>query len=194
MSESLVLRRYEDVRKEFKDGWLLAYRGKHFYSRLIAKAGRTLVSHVEKVVLWGDEPFSIGSTGSRGVTAVSLASCVRAASGLIDVYECNPDNRWPEYNAVGVAAYLKARTGNHYGWLTILWIALSRTPGLRWIFRISNKDSEDWHFPPMCSQLAVAADRIGGRVDPVPNLADQFTEPSDLVRSCFYRYVCTLVE
>jgi hypothetical protein len=194
MPNTLVLRRYDDVRKEIKDCWLLAYRGRHFWSRLIAKAGRTLVSHVEKVVLWGDEPFAIGSTASRGVTAVSLASCVRASSGLIDVYECNPDNRWPEYDVAGAAAYLKSRTGNHYGWGSILWIVLSRLPGLRWIFRVSTEDSEDWHVPPMCSQLATAADRVGGKVDPVPNLADQFTEPSDLVRSSFYRYVYTLTE
>lgn len=37
------------------------------------------------------------------------------------------------------------------------------------------------------------ADRVGGRVDPVPHLADRLTEPADLARSPFYQYLFTLV-
>ena len=46
--------------------------------------------------------------------------------------------------------------------------------------------------PPYCSQACVMADRIGGGVDPVPQLADRLTEPADLARSPFYRYRFTL--
>jgi hypothetical protein len=36
------------------------------------------------------------------------------------------------------------------------------------------------------------ADRVGGGVDPVPDLANRETEPADLARSPFYRYRFTL--
>jgi hypothetical protein len=43
-----------------------------------------------------------------------------------------------------------------------------------------------------CSEAVSRADRLGGGVDPVPNLADHDTEPGDLARSDFYRYQFTL--
>ncbi len=52
---------------------------------------------------------------------------------------------------------------------------------------------------PYCSAAGAIADRIGGGVDPVPSLADAFTEPGDLARSQFYAgvnndgYLFTLV-
>ena len=46
--------------------------------------------------------------------------------------------------------------------------------------------------PPFCSHACAMADRIGGGVDPVPHLADRLTEPADLARSPFYRYLFTL--
>jgi hypothetical protein len=47
--------------------------------------------------------------------------------------------------------------------------------------------------PPFCSQACAYADRVGGAVDPVRNLADRLTEPSDLARSPFYAYLFTLL-
>ena len=46
--------------------------------------------------------------------------------------------------------------------------------------------------PPYCSEACSLADRLGGGVNPVELLSDRFTEPADLARSPFYRYLFTL--
>lgn len=46
--------------------------------------------------------------------------------------------------------------------------------------------------PPYCSEACSLADRLGGGVNPVELLSDRFTEPADLARSPFYRYMFTL--
>lgn len=46
--------------------------------------------------------------------------------------------------------------------------------------------------PPYCSEACSIADRLGGGVNPVEFLSDRFTEPADLARSPFYRYLFTL--
>ena len=46
--------------------------------------------------------------------------------------------------------------------------------------------------PPYCSEACSLADRLGGGINPVELLSDRFTEPADLARSPFYRYLFTL--
>jgi hypothetical protein len=62
----------------------------------------------------------------------------------------------------------------------------------RWLVRPDLNDRRFTSQPPFCSEACVMADRLGGRVDPVPQLADRLTEPADLARSPFYRYRFTL--
>ena len=45
--------------------------------------------------------------------------------------------------------------------------------------------------PPFCSEAVSIAVQAGG-VDPVPTLADRYTEPGDLARSLFFHYRFTL--
>ena len=58
--------------------------------------------------------------------------------------------------------------------------------------RPSLDDEQPSRRPPFCSEACAMADRVGGGVDPVPQLADRLTEPADLARSPFYRYRFTL--
>jgi len=70
--------------------------------------------------------------------------------------------------------------------------AMVHLPWLRLVVRANTNDRNFSRRPPFCSQAVAMAERIGGRVDPVPQLADRLTEPADLARSPFYRYRFTL--
>ena len=62
---------------------------------------------------------------------------------------------------------------------------------LRWMVA-ADIDDQNNGSPPFCSMAVSRACRAGGQ-DPVPNLADQCTEPGDLARSEFFKYCYTLV-
>lgn len=66
-------------------------------------------------------------------------------------------------------------------------------PGIRRLVRAEFDDRSRDRRPPSCSQACARAYRLGGKVDPVPNLADRITEPGDLARSPFFKYQGTLV-
>ena len=180
---------YPDVRCQIADGDLLLYR------RLgpIAMAGRGRHSHAAKAAWWDEDLFCLEIREWLGGRAVTLSSQVERYPGRIDVYEVNPDLRWPEYDRAGAVRLMRRLAGCDYGYASLMTAAMLHLPVIRWFVRPNVDDQAPTRRPPFCSQACVMADRIGGGVDPVPNLADQFTEPSDLARSSFYRYRFTLM-
>ncbi len=54
--------------------------------------------------------------------------------------------------------------------------ALLHLPVIRWFVRADVDDRALDRRAPFCSQACAMADRLGGGVDPVPQLADRFTE------------------
>ena len=87
---------------------------------------------------------------------------------------------------------MRRLTGCDYGYRGLIATALLHLPVIRWFVRADVDDRAFDRRPPFCSQACAMADRLGGGVDPVPHLADRFTEPADLARSPFYRYRFTL--
>ena len=87
---------------------------------------------------------------------------------------------------------MRRLAGCDYGYFGVLKTALLHLPFWRCLIRPDMNDQKLTSQPPFCSEACVRADRIGGRVDPVPHLADRITEPADLARSPFYRYRFTL--
>jgi len=172
-----------------QDGDLLLYRRRG----LISTAGRGEHSHAAKAAWWGDELFCLEVLQWHGGRAVTLASQVREHPGRIDVYEVNPDGRWPEYDRRGATQFMKRLCGCKYGWRNLGVAGLLHLPWVRLLVRPEVDDRAYDRRPPFCSQACALADRLGGGVDPVPHLADRLTEPSDLARSPFYRYRFTLV-
>jgi hypothetical protein len=71
--------------------------------------------------------------------------------------------------------------------------ALLHLPLVRWFVKPELDDNAIDRRPPFCSQACAMADRQGGGVDPVKDLADRLTEPADLARSPFYQYRFTLL-
>lgn len=178
------------------EGDLLLFQG----NPLIAIAGRGRYSHAAKVARWGSDLFCLEVREFHGGRAIMLQSLVERYPGKIDVFESNPNNQWPEYRCHASTRFMRRLTGCRYGWRNVFRAALSHMALTRLFFRPSCQDMDDQQVftqlpgkeTPFCSQAVVMAERIGGTVDPVPQLADRWTEPSDLARSPFYRYRFTL--
>jgi hypothetical protein len=124
---------------------------------------------------------------------VTLSSQVRRYPGQIDVFEVNPERRWPEYDRRGAVRMMRRLAGRPYGYAGLIAASLLHLPIVRWFIRPDIDDRGRTTRPPFCSQACAMADRIGGGVDPVPHLADRLTEPADLARSPLYRYRFTLI-
>lgn len=187
-SERIQLVRYPDVRQRIAEGDLLLYHRRG----LIAVAGRGEHSHAAKAAWWNGDLFCLEVREWTGGRAVTLSSQVRCYPARIDVYEANPDNRWPEYDRPEASRFMRRLAGCDYGWANLLAAALLHLPGIRLWIRANTDDQSAAGRPPFCSQAVVMAERIGGGIDPVRHLADRLTEPSDLARSPFYRYRFTL--
>lgn len=185
----LRLVRYHDVRHQIHDGDLLLFR----HRGPIAIAGRGVHVHAAKAAWWCEDLFCLETRWLIGSRAVTLSSQVRRYSGQIDVFEVNPDRRWPEYDRRAAVRFMRRLAGKPYGYRGLLGAALLHLPLVRCFCRANVDDRARDHRPPFCSQACAMADRIGGGVDPVPQLADRLTEPADLARSPFYRYRFTLL-
>lgn len=180
---------YHEARSAIRDGDLLLLRRRG----LISIAGRGEHSHAAKAAWWGDDLFCLEVRQLHGGRAVTLSSQVARFPGRIDVFEVNPDERWPHYDRAGAAAVMRRLAGCGYGYVGVALAALLHLPVTRLFVRADLRDAARSGLPPFCSQACALSDRIGGGVDPVPHLADRLTLPADLARSPFYRYRHTLI-
>lgn len=179
---------YAEARSRIADGDLLLFRRRG----LISTAGRGVHSHAAKAAWWNGDLFCLEIREWYGGRAVTLSSQVRRRPGRIDVYEANPNRRWPEYDRAAASRFMRRLAGCPYGYLGVLSAAMLHLPLIRFLARPDLDDRRLKKRPPFCSQACAMADRIGGGIDPVPHLADTLTEPADLARSPFYRYRFTL--
>lgn len=180
------------VADEIRDGDLLLFRGRGLVARLIGVAGRSEYTHAARAVWWGNDLFCCEVRELKGGRAVTLESQVRRFPGAIDVFEVNPNRRWREYSRRGAVRFIRRLAGCDYGYRGVAAAALRHLPLWRFLVRPDLDDRRRDTQPPFCSQACAMADRLGGRVDPAPHLADRLTEPGDLARSPFYRYRFTL--
>ena len=162
-------------------------------SALITVAGRGRHSHAAKAAWWNEDLFCVEIRGLSGGRAVTLSSQVQRMPGRIDVYETNPDDRWPDYDRAAASRAMRRLCGCDYGYGGLASATMLHLPLVRWFVRPEVDDRAVDRRPPFCSQACAMADRLGGGVDPVRHLADRLTEPADLARSPFYRYRFTLV-
>jgi hypothetical protein len=168
---------------------LILFRSKGLVSREIRRLGRGAHSHAAKATRCAEILFCAEVREWYGGRLVTLESQVRQFPGQLDVFRTNPDNLVAAYDREAANKMMIAFAGQKYGYLDIL-----ATFAVHHLFRPANMD-DDYvsKRPPYCSAACAIADRVGGGVDPVPYLADNETEPSDLARSRFYRYQFTLI-
>lgn len=180
---------YREVRDQIRDGDLLLFRRRG----LISIAGRGEHSHAAKAAWWGEDLFCLEVLQGTGGRAVTLSSQVARWPGRYDLYQANPEDRWPHYDRAAATRLMRRLCGCDYGYWGVATAALLHLPLVRWFLRPEVDDRAVDRRPPFCSHACAMADRLGGGVDPVNHLADRLTEPADLARSPFYRYRFTLV-
>jgi len=179
---------YRLARPTIRDGDVLLFRSRRrLVSRLIAKAGRSEYSHAGMAAWWNHRLMCLDTIQGQGGRAVLLSNLVRESPGRIDIYGTNGE----AFNRKAAVGAMIEITGRRYGWWSLLRTALVHLPVAR-LFAHPDTDDMANGSLPVCSQAVARALRAGG-VDPVPNLADRATEPSDLARSAFLRYRFTLV-
>jgi hypothetical protein len=187
-----VLRQLCEAKPDILDADLLLFRGKGIVSHMIQSYGRGKYSHVAKASWLKGELFCAEVRELAGGRIVTLSSQVQKFPGAIDVYRTNP-LELPQYNRAEADKLMLLFAGVEYGYLDILETYALHAWPLKYLAQANVDDDFVSKRPPYCSAACAIADRVGGGVDPVPNLADKQTEPSDLARSQLYRYVCTLI-
>lgn len=174
--------------RTIKDADLFLFRRRG----LISIAGRGVHSHAAKAAWWGDELMCVEMREFVGGRAVTLASQVHKFPDAIDVYETNPYGL--PYDRDGATRYMRKLCGTPYGYGSIFWASLTHLPFVRIWATVELDDSGAIpDSPPNCSAACARSDQFGGGYDPVPNLASHMTEPADLARSNFYKYMFSLV-
>lgn len=179
-----ITKRLSEASRELIDGDLLLFRRNGLISRL----GRGIHSHAAMIAWWGRLPFVLEIREFRGGRAVTLESQVKRYPGRIDVYR-----PIPAVNGTRAAEVMRQFAGCDYGWWSVFLAGLRHLPFVRLFVRPKMDDTIINGRPPHCSQGATISYQVGGGVDPVPNLAAEVTEPTDLARSAVFNYQFTLV-
>jgi hypothetical protein len=186
---SRVMVRFSEAEKKIRDGDLLLFRRRG----AISMVGRGEHCHAAKAAWWKGDLFCLEMLWLHGGRAVTLESQVKQYPGRIDVFQTNPRNRWHNYDRAGAVRFMRRLCGSGYGYKALITASFLHMPIVRWFVKPDMDDTAIDCRAPFCSQACSMADRIGGGVDPVPQLADRCTEPADLARSPFYRYRFTLM-
>ncbi|MGL6196103.1 MAG: hypothetical protein ACRC2T_14905 [Thermoguttaceae bacterium] len=189
--ESRIVRKYNQCFEEILDSDLILFRG----IGVIPVFGRGSYTHCGKASWWNGDLFCLEVREFIGGRAVRLESLVKKYPGRIDVFRTNPENRWASYRRDQAVEIMKRFAGCDYGYLNVFMAAITHLPIIRFFVNPSIKNTcheRNEILAPFCSQACAHSDRVGGGVDPVPHLADRFTEPCDLARSVFYQYMFTI--
>jgi hypothetical protein len=159
-------------------------------SSKIAGVGRSLYTHAGMLKGWDGRWMVQQFRELRGSGAVTLRHEVTAYPGAIHIYRPTISDQEADDAADAFCRML----GQPYNYRGILGAWLLRVPGLRKRFPVDTRDGrETTAGAKYCSQAVACALRIGARRDPVPNLADRYTEPGDLARSTLLRPLFVLV-
>jgi uncharacterized protein YycO len=172
-------------RRTLRDGDLLLFRAEAYspISTLIRVYGRGEHSHAAMVRWCRGRPLVLEAREFAGIRSVTLESQVARYPEAIEVYR----PRCRDASAEAAADAFSLLLGQAYNYRGIWAAWLLRTPFVRLRVKADTRDNlERDEGPKYCSQAVSWAYRTGAGQDPVPNLADRFTEPADLARSRFF--------
>jgi len=128
--------RLDEAERSIADGDLLLWRR----CGLISIAGRGRHSHAAKAAWWDNDLFCLEIREFCGGRAVTLASQVEKYPGQIDVFEVNPDNRWPTYDRQGATRAMRKKAGQRYGYRNLAAAALLHLPLVRCFHKPNLRD------------------------------------------------------
>ena len=177
-----------------QDQWLLQMRPASLVGRMIAGYGRGIHSHSAKLTWSGGRLRVLEFREFIGARDRSFEYHVNKYADRIDVYRLRTD-LFPDYDVAGANAVAwDLIDRDRYGYGGVLRAYLYHLPIInRWMeVDVSDLGPDKAH--PFCSHYCSLVDRCGGGVDPVPELPDRITEPSDLSRSLLYRFAFTVAK
>lgn len=167
---------YDDARSEIREGDLIVFRNR------FGKPVRAM-----KACRWGDPWYAVEVRKYLGVAAIPLEQLVQLTPGRIDVYEVNPDSLWENYDRQGAMRYLKGRLFTEKDRRLTLVETL-----YDFLSKLFGKEVEKRISTPYGLEAIHLAERLGGGVEPLPDLAHAKIRVQDLLESSFYRYRFTL--
>lgn len=167
---------FDDVEKEIWEGDLVLLRNR-----------KGTCIRAAKVARWDGELFCLDVKKYQGVTAISLEQLVRFHPGQVDVYEVNPLDRWATYDRQGSIRHMKNMFFSKADRRNAV-IETLMNLFLRWFSTPNKKIAKT----PYGAEAIRMADRLGGGVEPVPDLTTAWVTPPDLGQSPLYRYRFTL--
>jgi hypothetical protein len=173
---------YAKARKLLRNGdtFLVAADGRSLDDAAISAAGRSPYKHAGKVVRWYSRLMAVDTIQGVGGRAISLSRLVAENPGRVLIRRI----RDPKYDRVAACKAMIGNIDRPYGSSGLVRAATVHIPFWRFWAKADTDDQSNGS-DPFCSQAVAAADRAGG-VDPVPNLADGYTEPGDIARSAAY--------
>lgn len=168
-----------EMRRSFRDGDLLLFKGKGLISTIIRAVTRSPYSHAGLVYTFEKRVYCIESVGT-GVRIILLSELVKRYHGGIDYFEVDVSAR-QRRRAVSFGFQ---QLGKFYDKLGLIRFAAA----LLWDKKAVSARDDRW----FCSELVAAAYELQGA--PLTTQGDAYTSPSDLAMSPRVKLVCTLKE
>jgi hypothetical protein len=200
---------YLEAKPLIKDADLFLYRGDAWYSFFIKRASRGEYSHAG-LASWNDNILeSIEFHGWRGGGATFNADNlfpeytkqidVYRVSDYIEIINYNKEFAATTYNNLVldrkcVCQTMRNLTGLPYGWRRIFWFIKSYLFGLRFCYDLEDLTSDELEklIYPVCSTaIAYSFNKCGFKL--LHQLADEWTQPSNLANSPLTNYLFTIV-
>lgn len=185
---------YLQVRDQIRDADLLLWRPTSLHGRAICGASDGIHSHAS-LACWttldaGSRHLMVVDTEEgRGGGVAPLSAMVAKYPSRIDVFQANPDNRWPEYEPLRsklAETFWNEITPQKYGLWTAARMGIRQLLLFRFLIHPNHDDQHISGLPPVCSSAVARLTRQVTGIDTVSGLADNSTWPVHLERSLFY--------
>lgn len=188
--EPILTRRYASVRHRISDGDILLVQRQpvDIQDLAISISGRSTTIHAMMAAWRRGRLYALDTYQGVGGRETLLSKLVDLWPSQILVRKVAPEFI-RHYDRSAAVAEMRKIVNKPYGWwalrkASLIHIPVVRVVLFRWLLPSMVDDGANGSLP-FCSMAVSRACRAGG-IDPVPNLADGWTEPSDLLRSASF--------
>ena len=171
--------RYGGIRGKVRDGDILLFRGKSWFSRIICRLTGSPYSHAAIVAWWNDRLMVLEAVG-KGIVVSRMSLVVNQYSGHVELW--TTDEKLARTEVIRAAQRLLGKRYSLY--------KLARNLARLVLGRTRHAEA-DPDVPPddfVCSEFVSRVWRAGG-IDLVRDAPDMYTKPSDIARSPHLRKV-----
>jgi len=176
--ESVAVATYGEMRRAFRTGDLLLFRGRGLLSSIIRLITRSPYSHAGLVYTFEGRVYCVEAVGA-GVRIILLSELLRRYHGGVDYFEIEASDK-QRRRAV---SFCFQQLGKFYDKPGIFRFAVSLVFDRRAVSR-----DDRW----FCSELVAAA--YAAQDQPLTAVQEAYTSPSDLAMSPRVKLVCSLKE